>query len=51
MIPMYVWYVWKNNRLVGYVSAYGEWDALRSAKMRFGEENLYIERHSACCAS
>ena len=43
MIAFYTWYVWQNNRLVGYVTAYGQWDALRSAKNRFGEE-IFIER-------
>jgi len=43
MMPLYTWYVWQNNRLVGYVTAYGQWDALRSAKIRFGE-GVFIER-------
>lgn len=43
MMPLYTWYVWQNNRLVGYVTAYGQWDALRSAKTKFGE-GVFIER-------
>ena len=41
----YVWMVWKNARLVGYITAYGEWDALRIAKNKYGE-NIFIERDS-----
>lgn len=42
-LSRYEWAVWKNCRLAGYVSAYGEWDALRKAKERFGE-GLFVER-------
>ena len=42
-MDMYVWSVWKNCRLVGYVTAYGEWDALRSAKIKYGE-HIFLER-------
>ena len=31
-LSRYEWAVWKNCRLAGYVSAHGEWDALRKAK-------------------
>lgn len=40
---MYNWAVWKNCRLVGYVAAYGEWDALRAAKIKYGD-NIFLER-------
>jgi hypothetical protein len=32
----YIWAVWKDNRLVGYVRSPSEWDALRLAKEKFG---------------
>ena len=39
----YVWEVWKNNRLVGYVVSVGEISALASAKSQYGE-NIYVYR-------
>lgn len=44
-MKMYSWAVWKNARLVGYVTAYGEWDALRYAKTKFGE-NIFLVREA-----
>lgn len=40
---VYTWAVWKNNRLVGYVTAASEWDAIRSAHTKYGN-GLYVER-------
>lgn len=42
-LSRYEWVVWKNCRMAGYVSAYGEWEALRKAKEKFGE-GLFVER-------
>jgi len=39
----YTWMVWQNNRLVGYVVAYSEWEAYAKASKKFGS-NFYIER-------
>lgn len=39
----YTWIVWKNNRLVGYVMAYSEWEAYEKASKIF-VSNFYIER-------
>lgn len=39
----YTWMVWKNNRLVGYVIAYSEWEAYAKAAKMFGS-NFYVER-------
>lgn len=39
----YTWVVWKNNRLVGYVEAYSEWDAYRIASKNYGS-HFYLER-------
>jgi hypothetical protein len=50
-MTMYTWAVWKNCRLVGYVSAYGEWDALRSANMRFGEQVFLVREPEYACHS
>lgn len=42
-MKMYVWSVWKRCRMVGYINAYSEWDALRKAEDRFGRD-LFIVR-------
>lgn len=39
----YTWAVWKQCRMVGYVQAYSEWDAMKIAKNRFGTD-IFIER-------
>lgn len=39
----YTWMVWKNNRLVGYVVAFSEWDAYAKATKHYGS-NLYVEK-------
>jgi hypothetical protein len=39
----YTWMVWQNNRLVGYVTAYSEWEAYSRAASMFGS-NFYVER-------
>lgn len=39
----YTWMVWQNNRLVGYVLAYSEWEAYAKAAKMFGSY-FYIER-------
>lgn len=40
---VYTWAVWKDNRLVGYVRSYSEWDAIRLAHSQYGI-GLYVER-------
>ena len=42
-ITKYVWAVWKNCRLVGYVQAYSELQALSMANKTYGR-HLFIER-------
>lgn len=42
-MKLYNWAVWKNCRLVGYVTAYGEWDAMREAKLKFGDDIFLIK--------
>ena len=42
-MKLYIWAVVKECRIVGYVKAYSEWDALSSAKRKYGE-NLFVER-------
>ena len=39
----YTWMVWQHNRLVGYVTAYSEWEAYARASKMFGS-NFYVER-------
>jgi hypothetical protein len=39
----YQWMVWKDCRLVGYVMAYSERDALIKAQNKYGER-LFVER-------
>lgn len=39
----YVWMVWKDCRLAGYIKAYSEREALAKSKEKFGER-LFIER-------
>ena len=39
----YTWMVWQNNRLVGYVTAFSEWEAYAKAAKMFGS-NFYVER-------
>jgi CMP-N-acetylneuraminic acid synthetase len=39
----YTWMVWQNNRLVGYVTAFSEWEAYATAAKMFGS-NFYVER-------
>ena len=39
----YQWMVWKDCRLVGYVLAYSEYEALTKAKDSYGER-LFVER-------
>jgi hypothetical protein len=39
----YTWMVWQNNRLVGYVTAFSEWEAYAIAAKMFGS-NFYVER-------
>ena len=40
----YTWMVWQNNRLIGYVVAYSEWEAYAKASQKYGS-HFYIERH------
>lgn len=39
----YSWRVFSNNRFAGYVTALSEFDAMRKAKDKFGN-NIWIER-------
>ena len=39
----YTWAVWKDCRLVGYVKAFGEWDAMKKATQNYGDR-LFVER-------
>jgi hypothetical protein len=39
----YNWAVWKNCRLVGYVVAYSEMEAIRKAESQFGK-SFFLER-------
>jgi hypothetical protein len=38
-----IWMVWQNNRLVGYVTAYSQWDAYAKAAKTYGS-NFYVEK-------
>jgi hypothetical protein len=40
---MYTWAVVQDCRLVGYVRAYSEWDAMKMAEMKYGSR-LFVER-------
>jgi hypothetical protein len=46
----YIWAVWKNCRLVGYIRAFSEWDALSKAKNSYGDY-LFVERLKTAAAS
>jgi len=39
----YVWIVWNGRKLAGYINAYGEWEAMRKAKEKFGQ-TVFVER-------
>lgn len=39
----YTWMVWQYNRLVGYVTAFSEWEAYARASKSYGS-NFYVER-------
>lgn len=43
VIQRYNWAVWKNCRLIGYVTAYSEWEAVNKARERFGG-SFFVER-------
>jgi len=40
----YTWRVWKYNRLVGYITAGSEWQALWTAGQKFGSDYIMVER-------
>lgn len=40
---LYTWAVVKDCRLVGYIKAHSEWDAMRMANMKYGDR-LFVER-------
>ena len=42
-MKLYTWAVVKDCRIVGYVKAYSEWDALKMANMKYGQQ-LFVER-------
>jgi len=42
-MTLYTWSVVKDCRLVGYVRAYSEWDALKKANDKYGDR-LFVER-------
>lgn len=39
----YLWAVWKDCRLVGYVKAYSEYSALQKAEKEYGKR-IFLER-------
>lgn len=39
----YTWRVVQNNRFVGYIVALSEWDAVRKANAKYGN-NIWVER-------
>lgn len=42
-LTAYSWRVFKNNRFVGYVVSFSQYDAYRKAKDKYGE-NVWLER-------
>jgi len=42
-MTMYTWAVIQDCRLVGYIRAYSEWDAIRMAETKYGSR-LFVER-------
>lgn len=44
VMDCYTWRVWKYNRLVGYVTAFSEWQAIFTAGKKFGSDCIMVER-------
>jgi hypothetical protein len=42
-MQLYTWAVVQDCRIVGYVRAYSEWDAMKFAEMKYGSR-LFVER-------
>lgn len=42
-MQLYSWVIWKNCRIVECIQAYSEWDAMKIAKIRYGD-NVFVER-------
>jgi len=42
-LTLYTWAVVQDCRIVGYVRAYSEWDAIKAANTKYGER-LFVER-------
>ena len=42
-MKLYTWAVVKECRIVGYVKAYSEWDAIKMAEKKYGSR-LFVER-------
>ena len=42
-MTLYTWAVVQDCRIVGYVRAYSEWDAVKFAEMKYGNR-LFVER-------
>jgi len=42
-MTLYTWAVVQDCRIVGYVRAYSEWDAMKFAEMKYGSR-LFVER-------
>lgn len=42
-MKLYTWAVVKECRIVGYVRAYSEWDAMKMAETKYGSR-LFVER-------
>lgn len=42
-MQLYTWAVVQDCRIVGYVRAYSEWDAVKFAEMKYGSR-LFVER-------
>ena len=42
-MKLYTWAVMQDCRIVGYVRAYSEWDAIKMAEKKYGSR-LFVER-------
>jgi hypothetical protein len=47
---LYNWEVYKNCRIVGYVAAYSEYDALRKAQTKYGQD-IFLQRSPVAVVS
>ena len=42
-MKLYTWAVMQDCRIVGYIRAYSEWDAIKMAEKKYGSR-LFVER-------